>query len=173
MFKKTLFIVISFLVVTVTAYGATNLWEWYGGELPSCEDRAGLYSSYFSDEYKCTEEQNELLLAALKNIAVFGSGGVVFDTGSVIPVSLAKGGTGSTGFTAGSVIFSNGSILTEDNSNLFWDDTNNRLGIGTSSPSTLFSIKSSSGTTTIALSNETGSTANISRGTWNIKIIKK
>jgi len=36
--------------------------------------------------------------------------------------------------TAGSVLFSNGTTIAQDNANLFWDDTNNRLGIGTSSP---------------------------------------
>lgn len=49
-------------------------------------------------------------------------------------LSLARGGTGNSAFTAGSVIFSNGTILTQDNANLFWDDTNNRLGIGTTAP---------------------------------------
>ena len=49
-------------------------------------------------------------------------------------VSVGGGGTGATSFTAGSVIFSNGTILTEDNANLFWDDVNNRLGIGTALP---------------------------------------
>ncbi len=37
-------------------------------------------------------------------------------------------------FTDGSVIFSDGVGLAEDNGNLFWDDVNNRLGIGTNSP---------------------------------------
>lgn len=36
--------------------------------------------------------------------------------------------------TAGSIVFSDGTKLTQDNSNLYWDDTNNRLGIGTTSP---------------------------------------
>lgn len=45
------------------------------------------------------------------------------------------GGTGSTGYTQGSVIFANASQLTEDNANFFYDDTNNRLGLGTTSPS--------------------------------------
>lgn len=37
-------------------------------------------------------------------------------------------------FTSGSVIFSNGTTLVQDNANFFWDDTNNRLGIGTAAP---------------------------------------
>jgi len=36
--------------------------------------------------------------------------------------------------TSGSVLFSNGTTIAQDNANLFWDDSNNRLGIGTSSP---------------------------------------
>jgi hypothetical protein len=36
--------------------------------------------------------------------------------------------------TAGSVLFSNGTTIAQDNANFFWDDTNNRLGIGTTSP---------------------------------------
>lgn len=36
--------------------------------------------------------------------------------------------------TNGSVLFSNGTTIAQDNANFFWDDTNNRLGIGTSSP---------------------------------------
>lgn len=40
----------------------------------------------------------------------------------------------ATDLTAGSVVFSDGTNLTEDNGNLFWDDANNRLGVGTNSP---------------------------------------
>ena len=36
--------------------------------------------------------------------------------------------------TSGSVLFSNGTTIAQDNAQLFWDDTNNRLGIGTASP---------------------------------------
>ena len=43
-------------------------------------------------------------------------------------------------FTSGSVLFSNGSTIAQDNANLFWDDTNNRLGIGTASPDSRFYI---------------------------------
>ena len=49
-----------------------------------------------------------------------------------LPLSIANGGTNNAGpFTAGSVIFSNGTLLTQDNSKLFWDDTNFALCVGT------------------------------------------
>ncbi|MCH7951924.1 MerR family transcriptional regulator, partial [Patescibacteria group bacterium] len=45
-------------------------------------------------------------------------------------------GTITPNFTQGSVVFADSSgNLAEDNANFFWDDTNNRLGIGTASPS--------------------------------------
>lgn len=53
--------------------------------------------------------------------------------GSTLGVS--RGGTGAGSYTAGSIPYSNGTILTQDNANLFWDGTNHRLGIGTVTPS--------------------------------------
>jgi len=49
---------------------------------------------------------------------------------------VANGGTGTaTALTAGSVVFAGASgVYSQDNANLFWDDTNKRLGIGTTSP---------------------------------------
>ena len=49
-------------------------------------------------------------------------------------------GTINPGFTTGSVIFQGTSGLTEDNTNLFWDNTNNYLGIGTTSPTSKLHI---------------------------------
>jgi len=46
---------------------------------------------------------------------------------------------------AGAIQFSNGSAFASDAANLFWDDTNNRLGVGTNSPSTPISIISGNG----------------------------
>ena len=52
----------------------------------------------------------------------------------ILPVG--NGGTGTaTAFTLGSVVFAGASgVYTQDNANFFWDDTLNRLGIGTATP---------------------------------------
>ena len=62
-----------------------------------------------------------------------GSGG-----GTTIGSSVTSG-------TAGSVLFVDGSgNLGQDNSNFYWDDTNNRLGIGTTTPWANLSIAGTS-----------------------------
>lgn len=55
-----------------------------------------------------------------------------------MPVS--KGGTGNSSYTAGSVIFSDGTNLAQNNSGLFWDNSNGRLGIGTNSPTARLNV---------------------------------
>jgi len=51
-------------------------------------------------------------------------------------LAVSRGGTGTgTAFTQGSVIFAGAAgVYSQDNASFFWDDTNNRLGIGTASP---------------------------------------
>jgi hypothetical protein len=51
-------------------------------------------------------------------------------------LGVSRGGTGTgTAFTTGSVVFAGASgVYSQDNANLFWDDTNNRLGVGITSP---------------------------------------
>ena len=49
-------------------------------------------------------------------------------------LSVGNGGTGASSYTSGSILFSNGTLIAQDNTKLFWDDTNNRLGIGTNIP---------------------------------------
>jgi hypothetical protein len=65
---------------------------------------------------------------------------VIENTSNIITVAVAGsgGGGGSSplpSLTAGSVIFSNGTTIAQNNANFFWDNTNNRLAIGNNSPS--------------------------------------
>lgn len=59
--------------------------------------------------------------------------GLPLTTGVTGILGVAKGGTGtSTAFTAGSLVFAGASgVYTQDNSNLFWDNTLKRLAVGT------------------------------------------
>lgn len=58
------------------------------------------------------------------------------------PGPLSPGATNLPSFTTGSVIFAGLSgALTQDNANLFWDDPNNRFGVGTSSPADTLDVR--------------------------------
>ncbi len=87
------------------------------------------------------------------NATTIGSAGsVAYSNGSAYAFSavgtagqaMVSGGAGApTWFapTLGSVIFAGASgILSQDNANYFWDDTNNRLGLGTTSPAAMLSL---------------------------------
>lgn len=51
------------------------------------------------------------------------------------PLAVGSGGTGLTSLTAGYIPFGAGTSAFGNDSNLFWNNTNKRLGIGTTSPS--------------------------------------
>lgn len=67
------------------------------------------------------------------------------DANLILPVPPSQGGTGtSTVFTQGSVVFAGPSgIYAQDNANLFFDDANNRLGVGTNVPVSMLDITGS------------------------------
>ncbi|MEI7890712.1 MAG: hypothetical protein WCI36_01965, partial [bacterium] len=76
--------------------------------------------------------------AGLSGIPMLSSG-----TWSVAAsLGVTAGGTGTTtAFTTGSMVFAGASgVYSQDNANLFWDNTNKRLGIGTASPAASLSI---------------------------------
>ena len=83
------------------------------------------------------------------NLTSFTSGGAVYATATNVlttgTLPVASGGTGTaTAFTAGSVHFSGAAgVYSQNNAQFFWDNTNYRLGVGTSSPATSMHIQQS------------------------------
>jgi hypothetical protein len=66
-----------------------------------------------------------------------GAGSITLSTVQDIRTSASPTFTGMTlsGLTQGSILFAGpGGLISQDNANFFWDDANNRLGIGTSTP---------------------------------------
>ena len=73
--------------------------------------------------------------------------------------------------TSGSVLFSNGSTIAQDNANFFWDDVNNRLGIGTSSPTEILHILGASAIVYIdgnSAGTQTSATLRLRTGGFNV-----
>jgi hypothetical protein len=93
--------------------------------------------------YDATQQrwENNTLTAGTNIGIVNGDGTITISIDGVI--GPANGGTGtSTAFTAGSVVFAGTSgVYAQDNANLFWDNTNDRLGIGTATPSNRLTVR--------------------------------
>lgn len=83
------------------------------------------------------------------NIKTVG-GASLLGSGDVGTIGVGYGGTGtSTQFTAGSVVFAGASgVYSQSNANLFWDNSNSRLGVGTASPYARFTVIPASNPTT-------------------------
>ena len=64
------------------------------------------------------------------------------------PLAVGSGGTGLTSLTAGYIPFGAGTSAFGSDSNLFWDNTNKRLGVGTSSPQTTLHANTAANNTT-------------------------
>ena len=73
------------------------------------------------------------------------------NTHATIDTHLANNNIHVPSMTAGSVAFHNGTILSQDNANLFWDDTNNRLGIGTTGPANPLHVSGADSNTNLVL----------------------
>lgn len=72
------------------------------------------------------------------------TGGTLTLTGTL---AVAHGGTGTaTTFTQGSVVFAGASgVHSQNNTNLFWDNTNARLGLGLAAPAVRLDVLSATG----------------------------
>ena len=89
-----------------------------------------------------------LLSTGASTAPSFGQLSLTAGVTGTLPVG--NGGTGTaTAFTTGSVVFAGASgVYSQNNTKFFWDNTNNRLGLNTSSPNTILTVVSNSQATT-------------------------
>jgi hypothetical protein len=82
------------------------------------------------------------LLRGTGTTAIGGAAQASLTTEVTGTLPTANGGTNATAWTTGSIPYlSNTTTFNQDNSNLFWDGTNHRLGLGTTSPNTLLDVR--------------------------------
>ena len=87
---------------------------------------------------------------------------------SNVGISVTAGGVSTnsltdTALTLGSVPFTGaGGLISQDNANFFWDDTNNRLGINTNTPGNSLDVHGSGTNPILALNNTAGNQSAIS-----------
>jgi hypothetical protein len=78
-------------------------------------------------------------------------------------LNVANGGTGLTSLTAGYIPFGAGTSAFGNSANLFWDNTNGRLGIGTNSPSTILTVNAGINAGFLSLTSSTTPTSSDQR----------
>jgi hypothetical protein len=83
-------------------------------------------------------------------------------------LATTRGGTGTaTTFTAGSVVFAGASgVYSQDNANFFWDDTNNRLGLGNVAPACALDVTGGIQTSRTGVTSPATTDGNIFSGTY-------
>ena len=99
------------MAVSTTAVNFTNQLQQSGVAVPTASQVAAKQDTLVSGTN----------IKTINGTSVLGSGNIVTPTTPPSGVS-------------GAIQFSNGSAFASDATNLFWDDTNNRLGVGTNAP---------------------------------------
>ncbi len=90
-------------------------------------DINGNYKPFLDNQYSLGSASNRW--AALYTVDLNAYTSTITSLTLKSPLGVASGGTGNTSFSSGYIPFSNGTTLTGDG-NLFWDNTNKRLGLG-------------------------------------------
>jgi len=94
----------------------------------------------------------------ISKLNISGAAIITNPTAGTIAINITGG---APVLTTGSIAFSNGSTLTQDNANFFWDNTNKRLGIGTNTPADRLTVRGVVGGNMLNIVNSANVTAMI------------
>ncbi len=157
---------------TITTLGTITTGVWTGTTIAVANGGTGQTSYTDGQLLIGNTTGNTLAKATLTGTAnqvvvTNGGGSITLSTPQNIGTGSSPTFAGMTlsGMTLGSVLFAGtGGVVSQDNANLFWDDTNNRLGIGITSPAASIDVYKSpeavvriSGTRANFVSNSVGS----------------
>jgi len=114
--------------------GATNNWN-----LLSSSATSALVTSVTGSPQWVTGATGNTVLRSNGTSVTFSQVNLPTDVTGVLP--YANGGTNSAvSFTQGSVIFAGATGFNQNNSNLYWDNSQNHLGINTGTPTTALDV---------------------------------
>jgi trimeric autotransporter adhesin len=125
------------LTLSTTTNGVHNFVLGWSGQLANSRGGTGLdtsastgFLSLGSGVWAVNNTSTQRTLLGLGTLATINS-----------PTPYANGGTATTtSWTSGSILFASTTAISQDNSNLFWDFKNTRLGLGTTTPATTLHI---------------------------------
>jgi hypothetical protein len=123
---------------------ATVTFDAKGRATSASDGWSALVSAFAPADGKFIVQQAHFAMPNAQVLASLGTG-LVKNTTSTGVLSIATAGVdyqAALSLTSGSVLFSGGgSTVSQDNSNFFWDSTNHRLGLGTTSPATTLDVE--------------------------------
>jgi hypothetical protein len=104
-------------------------------------------------------------------VAKFNSNDFSVSSGNVsLDISM---GSSDTDATAGSVFFAGtDGVIQQDNDNLFWNDTNNRLGIGKNNPATTLDVNGGINCDTLSMNSPSTGNAFVARDGSNRRFVR-
>ena len=163
----------------VTGTGTTNELAYFSGTSAISSLTTATYPSltelsYVKGVTSSVQTQLNLKQGAL-TLTTTGTSGAATLVGNTLNIPQYSGGGGGgmaiggsiTSATAGSVLFAGTSgVLAQNNANFFWDNTNARLGIGTTSPSAPVTVFNASSTNVINIHLVATTTQSINAGSF-------
>lgn len=126
--------------ITKVKPSAPNHLVYLGNVTTASNGAAGRWYVRVQNGYELQELHNVAISSVANNDGLFYESSTSLWKNKSIATVLGYTPFQLPALTSGSVLFSNGTTIAQNNANFFWDNTNTRLGVGTSTPSYLLDV---------------------------------